>query len=565
MKTFRFYLFSMIVIFSLALLALSSSNQNFYKLDSEYGKVDFSSIDETQAIILGGTWEQYEGSLYEDLLKKPNLDKEYVIIPHEWEPNPEYDDNPYGYSTYVTEISGLDPDKYYGVFIIDESTSYRLFVNDKFIISNGKVGRTIDEYYPELKGELGAFAPDEFGKARIVIEIANFVYSRGGFWTEPIIGEFNLLNKINSTHVSLDVVLFTSILLPGLFLLALYSKMKSEKTTLLMGIFSLIIAFRALFSSYRIITSIIPALPFTIIDRFQYLFGFLLLPLAGYITSSLGYIKQSKIIKYIYHLLLFIGIVLSLFASNYIYTTYLEIYKYLIIVFGIYYFYYFFMGIRFKKPGAIPITIGYLAVITGTIVELFILNIPFLLAFASFIMVGIFTASQIVTFSSLKTQKETLESEIIIDKLTSLYNRLYLEKLITESSLEKNNNHSWYVLFIDVNRFKQINDTYGHHIGDLVLIKVAQILKQSIRDTDKPFRFGGDEFVLLVSLEKTIDPKVIVERINSKLKDPLEIEGHLIDVSLSIGVTEYLMDDENLYKAILRSDEQMYNIKHSLV
>lgn len=172
---------------------------------------------------------------------------------------------------------------------------------------------------------------------------------------------------------------------------------------------------------------------------------------------SLDYVKSSKIILYLYHGLLLTPIVLTTFTSNHIYHKYIAVYKYLIILFATYYFYLLFMGIYNKKAGAIPITIGYLCLVAGAIAELFIGNMPYVLAYSTFLMVGIFTVTQIVAFSSIKTRKETLESEIIIDKLTLIYNRLYLEKILADSSLEKHENHSWYVLFIDLNHFWIVN------------------------------------------------------------------------------------------------------------
>lgn len=235
MRLSRFYSISIIVLLALAFIGSLNSIENRYELNSQYGEVDFSSVDKTQVYTLGGSWEYYEESLYEDILQIPNLKKGYVNIPHNWESNPKYNDYAYGYATYVTEIKGLNPDKYYGIKIIDEGGSYRLFINNKYIISNGKVGRLENEYSPEFHTKVGAFHPDELGKAKLVIEVANFNYNRGGLWTKPRIGEFEIINEMSQRHNSKEVFLFTSMLLMGFFLYALYFKMRSEKTAFLMG------------------------------------------------------------------------------------------------------------------------------------------------------------------------------------------------------------------------------------------------------------------------------------------------------------------------------------------
>lgn len=561
MRLFKFYLFSMVVIFSLAIFGLLSFKGNIIKLNSQYGNADFSFLEEHEIVELGGSWEYYEDNLYEDILQDSDLEKKYTDVPHEWGANSDYNGYPYGYATYITELQGLKPHKYYGIFIIDESLSYRVYINDKLIIESGKVGRSIKEYVPELKGRWGAFNSDEFGNARLVIEIANFEYHRGGFWIEPRIAEFQTLKNMAVSHTSLEIVLFISMLIMGLFLLTLYAKMKSEKTALLMSIFSLLVSIKILFSGYRIASTIIPGIPWIVMNRIEYIVGYLLLPVMGYMTCSLGYVKQSKIIAYINHGLVFAAIAIPIFTSSHIYGEYFKIFKFLVIVYAAYFLYTVLVGIYHKKQGAIPIAIGYICVVLGAIVELFLWKMPFVMGFSTIIMVGIFTVSQIVAFSSYKIQKENLESEIIIDKLTSVYNRLYLEQLMAHSSLETQKDGIWYVMFIDVNKFKSINDNYGHHIGDEVLIRIAHILKQSVRDTDLIFRYGGDEFVLFISLEKGIDPQTIEDRIQSKLQESLNFDGHLIKISLSIGITEYQIGKETLFEAVFRSDEKMYDIK----
>jgi diguanylate cyclase (GGDEF)-like protein len=265
--------------------------------------------------------------------------------------------------------------------------------------------------------------------------------------------------------------------------------------------------------------------------------------------------------KYLFNLLIVLALI-PVFTSSQIYGNYLEIFKYMVILFGIYLVYVFIVGIYRKKPGAIPNTIGYGFLIMGAVLELFVVKVPFIVGVATFVTVAIFTAVQIVTYSTYKEQKESLESEMVIDKLTSVYNRMYLEQFIENTGLEKIKNHYWYVVFIDVDNFKEINDTYGHHIGDLVLVRIADILRQSIRDTDMVFRYGGDEFVVFVSLEKTAAPTMLEDRIHDILKDPVEILGHQIKINLSIGITRYDSGKETIHQAISRSDHIMYNAKN---
>ena len=111
-------------------------------------------------------------------------------------------------------------------------------VNDIEIISMGEVGRTKEEYTPELQSKWGAFKPDDKGNAKIVIEVANFDNFRGGLWLKPRVGEFQVLKNMAVTRSAFETALFNSMLLMGLFLLGLYAKTLNEKSTFLGSAFT---------------------------------------------------------------------------------------------------------------------------------------------------------------------------------------------------------------------------------------------------------------------------------------------------------------------------------------
>lgn len=561
MKIFKFYLFSIIIVLLLVFWGLSISKEQVIEVSSVYGKVDLSSLRDFEIADIGGVWEFYDQMLYDDISPYFNINPEYVEVPHLWTRNAEYNNYPYGYAMYKTELSGLDPNKYYGILIQEEAIAYRLWINNKVVINSGNVGRSKEEYKPDLNTHWSAFNTDEEGKASVIIEIANFDNFRGGLCLEPRIGEFEALRKMAVVHTSTEIFLFTSTLIMGLFFFALYAKFSTEKPALMMGLFSILVAFRILFNGYHLIFSLVPGLSWNAMQRITYGLGYVLLPVSGYLILSLDYVKKSRFMSNIYHGLLFLAVGLPAFASNQIYTYYYEVYKYAVVLVSIYIIYVLIAGILSKKTGAIPVTIGCVFIIAGSIGEMFLGMYNFIVGFSTFIMIAIFLMVEVVSFYSIKVKKENLELEIIKDKLTSVYNRLYLEQFIKGTKFEEREQHRCYVMFIDINCFKLINDTYGHHVGDLVLIHVANVLKQSIRESDKIFRYGGDEFLILAFLEESKNPNDIRERIHLAVKEPFDINGQMIQVSLSIGITEYKMQKEDLHEAILRSDEKMYQVK----
>ncbi len=124
------------------------------------------------------------------------------------------------------------------------------------------------------------------------------------------------------------------------------------------------------------------------------------------------------------------------------------------------------------------------------------------------------------------------------DELTSLYNRTYLNQILGEQfTLSRTLAQPLTVIFIDIDRFKSINDTYGHHGGDSVLISVSQAIRLAARDYDTVVRFGGDEFVVLLTNAAREIGGIIAERIRSNVEKQLHNAGedHWIHVTASVG------------------------------
>jgi diguanylate cyclase (GGDEF)-like protein/PAS domain S-box-containing protein len=151
--------------------------------------------------------------------------------------------------------------------------------------------------------------------------------------------------------------------------------------------------------------------------------------------------------------------------------------------------------------------------------------------------------TQLQTVSRDVTQRirvqEQLKHEALHDALTGLPNRsLLMERLeLAIRRTERSPNYHYAVLFLDLDRFKVINDSLGHLVGDQLLLRTTQILQSVLRSTDLAARLGGDEFVILLEELKTVQEAVrVAERIFAKLRRPFILEGREVFTSTSIGI-----------------------------
>ncbi len=166
--------------------------------------------------------------------------------------------------------------------------------------------------------------------------------------------------------------------------------------------------------------------------------------------------------------------------------------------------------------------------------------------------------------SDQKYFEEKLLHESLHDKLTGLPNRsLFYDELARSIKIaQRRDDFHFAVLFLDMGRFKLINDSLGHLIGDKVLVEVANRLSSCLRPEDTAARFGGDEFIILLNnISDKNDPARVAERIQKKLSLPLNIENHEIFPSASIGITLSADEYKNPEEILRDANTAMYKAK----
>jgi diguanylate cyclase (GGDEF)-like protein/PAS domain S-box-containing protein len=158
--------------------------------------------------------------------------------------------------------------------------------------------------------------------------------------------------------------------------------------------------------------------------------------------------------------------------------------------------------------------------------------------------------------------KQKIEELAFSDILTGLPNRLLLAERIKQSiGVASRSNSTFALLFIDLDHFKQINDSLGHPFGDRVLIEVTERLKKCIRQVDTASRLGGDEFVLLLHQADAGGAEICARRVLEELNVPFTLDGMSFTVTCSIGVALYPADGMTMDDLIKNADSAMYHVK----
>lgn len=163
---------------------------------------------------------------------------------------------------------------------------------------------------------------------------------------------------------------------------------------------------------------------------------------------------------------------------------------------------------------------------------------------------------------SLAVANQELTQQALQDNLTKLPNRTLLEDRLDQMLRKAERTHTRFALmFIDLDGFKAINDSLGHHIGDMLLIEVAQRIRGSIRAQDTAARLGGDEFVLLIEVAEPEDAASVADKLCNIINQAFDIDRHTLGVSASVGITIYPDDGQTAHDLLVNADAAMYHTK----
>lgn len=164
----------------------------------------------------------------------------------------------------------------------------------------------------------------------------------------------------------------------------------------------------------------------------------------------------------------------------------------------------------------------------------------------------------------LQSHLHRAEIESITDPLTGVGNRRFLQKVLQAqlSMVERSKEYFFAVSMLDIDRFKQVNDEFGHDVGDKVLQKVSFIINRNLRQSDTFGRFGGEEFIIISPLTGEVKALDFAERIRQIIQNTVFSSVEALKVTVSIGVTIYKYP-ESLDTTLKRSDKALYQAKQN--
>lgn len=162
-----------------------------------------------------------------------------------------------------------------------------------------------------------------------------------------------------------------------------------------------------------------------------------------------------------------------------------------------------------------------------------------------------------------RTYMDMLREQSLRDQLTGLYNRRFLDETIDKIAAQiKRRGTTLGILMMDIDYFKEVNDTYGHDMGDKVLKEIAKVLVKSVREADLVIRFGGEEFLVLLMDVQSGKSVEIAEKIRKAVEShTIESFGVVLRKTVSVGVSEFPVDSDKIWQCIKYADVALYKAK----
>lgn len=564
---------------------------------------DFSSWTPEQGpVVLSGDWGMHwQQQLTPD--QWPEHETAWINMPLTWD-MPEVSSptlSGKGFATFTTRLTNLPPGTSWGLVIPEQSTAFRLYINDTLVAEGGIAGVSKDSSMPYSGNqivELGGL-PET---VRVSWHVTNFHHESGGPWQALTIGPFKELNQQYQLRTFDQALVVALAFIASLLLITQYFIDSRDKISLVLAIFAGLVGFRIGITDNQPLYQMLGALPWQLHIRLLYLTMLLAAPLVllwqHYSFPRELSLRIVRYVAYVFSLPVLTIIVLPTTA----FTALLMTFQVMIVgVIAIYCWSLFKIVLR-KREGGWFLLAGA-GVLIITVLHDMAMYSQWLGSSRLWISYGLLAFLLSLTINMLylrakqKQQVEDLSAQLLavnkqlearvalrtmelaekadaleeandklqvlanIDGLTGVLNRrAFVEQLEMLARLKP----KVALLMIDIDHFKQINDSYGHAIGDQVLKRLSAVFIEMKREHDRVGRFGGEEFMVLL---QDISSKGL-ESYCRRLMDAVhQLDfsdiGPVTGITVSVGTTMAVLTPRTIDDLIQQADEAMYQVKNS--
>jgi diguanylate cyclase (GGDEF)-like protein len=560
MKNIRITL--VLILFSLVIILwfVNKDNQFEDKLIAQDGQIKIDEISDQTVYRLNGEWEFYPNVFLMEQTESYDVKVLYRAFEHLWINESSFE-NGLGYASYRLEINGLDPETDYGILLEEAGSNYQLWVNHKILLSNGTIEKNALLSKGKTYTQKNVFRSDENGNVIIVLEVSNFTRTDGGVKIAPLIGNLYEISQYYETSLMVELFVFSAMISLSMIFLMLGIIVKDIRS-FYMSVLALLFSLRVVSTGNHLLYMLIPSydLPLIWMLRLEYLSVFLMLPIFNLLTNTFEIFSFNQRYRNISYsvLVLFIlfGVIVNHSGLEWMYF----IFQVLIGFYGIHYLYNLFLSYRNANLDLISIIALGISFISGLVSVYYFQDVRYSFYFIIFIFTLFIATTVLHRFSIINTRTQHLENIVKIDPLTKLWNRAYLSELKFDLSKYEEND-VFYTIFIDLNNFKDINDRYGHKIGDEVLRLTARRLRNNCHESDLIFRLGGDEFIIIAHMKESSAIEKVIKRLRDNFSEPFTVAEISITLSLALGYQVFDPKTDDLETIISMSDEKMYEDK----
>ncbi|WP_299084114.1 diguanylate cyclase [uncultured Paraglaciecola sp.] len=505
-----------------------------------------------------------------------------------------------GFATYHLEVALQQVSSNLAIQIPQIESAYKFYLNSELKALGGVVTDSESEASPSYSNSTVKI-PDGLKEFSITIQVSNFHSGWGGIWQPIVLGDADSLNMLHRDKVALSVFLLGSLLITALNSLTLFFQRPQDRVPVVFACICMLLFLREFTLDHMSVLLPSIASGFVMITKINFFSYYAIIPTILYFYQ-LYFLKvfHTQFCRLIYIVCIVFVIFILFFPTRYFGLS-LSIFNIIALVVMSYILQRMWVAINIKLRGARIMLLGSLIAFVFAVNDILNLNGVITTGrFFSFGIIGFIFCQNFVTnsrFNYLISKNETLSDKLKVrnadlvlmselletkveqrtldlklankelkarassDLLTNTLNRYGLHQHI-QAAFERyrRSQESFCLVLIDYDHFKEINDNYGHDLGDIVLATGAELIKDSIREQDKLSRWGGEEFLILLPDTELQGALAIANKLKVAINAKPIGQPIGVNVTVTGGVAQ--VNDEDTFESLFkRVDEALYHGK----